>query len=335
VVAVGYDDAGQCQNVDTWAGIVQVAAGGNHTVGLVNDGTVVAVGWDYYHQCSDAMAWTDNITQVAAGGAQTVGLVDNHTVLAVGPDLYHQCSDAMAWTDNITQVAASGLHTVGLVNDGTVVAVGYDSDGQVSDVTSWADIVQVAAGGFHTVGLESDGTVVAVGDNYNGQCNVGGWNLKGPVVPGVQGNYSIKGSIKFYDWQCNKWIVVKSGTLHITYQYKHKIKGYWEPQPPIGDWPTLVPVDGYVGPFQLDAKGKIKNTPRLSLLLELGTYCTYPTNTYVTYIINGKVKVDKKTELVKSIKCTINGWGEFGDAFDDGGPSKGQFEGKFTATPIP
>jgi hypothetical protein len=55
----------------------------------------------------------------------------------------------------------------------------------------------------------------------------------------------------------------------------------------------------------------------------------------VTYIINGAIKWDKKTDTVKSIKCTINGWGELSTAFTDGSPSVGQFEGKFTATPLP
>ena len=43
VVAVGWNDHGQC-NVGDWTGIVQVAAGGYHTIGLKSDGTVVAAG---------------------------------------------------------------------------------------------------------------------------------------------------------------------------------------------------------------------------------------------------------------------------------------------------
>ena len=43
VVAVGYNDSGQC-NVSGWAGINQTAEGLYHTVGLRSDGTVVAVG---------------------------------------------------------------------------------------------------------------------------------------------------------------------------------------------------------------------------------------------------------------------------------------------------
>ena len=166
------------------------------------------------------------------------------------------------------------------------------------------------------------------------------------TVPDVEKNYSIKGSIKFFDWTCDKEPVIKAGTLHITWQEEdlegndmHKITGYWEPDVAIVGWPDIVPLtnfdEGYVGRFDY-VKGAVKNTPRLSLLVELGEYCEYtePISVpYVTYIINGKIKWDKKTATVKSIKCTINGWGEWGDPLGDGFPKQGQFEGKFTATP--
>jgi alpha-tubulin suppressor-like RCC1 family protein len=330
VVATGDNTEHQC-DVGLWSDIIQVSAGGNHTVGLKSDGTVVATGDNTQHQC-DVGSWED-IVQVSAGDYHTVGLKSDGTVVAVGYDAWGQVSGVSTWT-GITQVSAGGYHTVGL---GSVVAVGNDGSGQVSGVSSWTNITRVATGKYHTVGLRSDGTVVAVGDNTTGQCGVTGWNLGAPTIPHVVGDYAIKGSIKFYDWKCNKWIVLQSGNLYITYQDENKIKGYFKPGIPIEGWPTLVPVDGYVGPFTRDANGKIKNTPRLSLLLERGTYCTYPSPTYVTYILNGKVKWDKKTDTVKSIKCTINGWGEYSDAFvdPDHSASQGQFEGKFTATPMP
>jgi alpha-tubulin suppressor-like RCC1 family protein len=334
VVAVGDNTTGTL-GVDSWTGITQVAAGGTfhcgHTVGLEAGGTVVAVGCDDYGQVSDVDSW-EHITQVAAGGYHTVGLRSDGTVVAVGLSDDHQL-DVGSWTD-IVQVAAGGQHTVGLKDDGTVVAAGSNFQGQC-DVGLWTNIIQVAAGWQHTVGLRADGTVVATGFNGNGQCDVTGWNLA--AIPEVVGDYPIKGSIKFYDWKCNKSIVVQAGTLHITTQNEHKITGYWEPQPAIEGWPDLVPVSGYVGPFYRDTrKGKVKNTPRLSLLFERGTYCEYPDEPYVTYIINGKVKWDKKTDTVKSIKCTINGWGEWGAPFvdPDNSASMGQFEGKFTASPL-
>jgi alpha-tubulin suppressor-like RCC1 family protein len=51
VVAVGWDYYGQC-DVGGWTNIVQVAAGGTHTVGLKSNGTVAAVGYNHYEQCN-------------------------------------------------------------------------------------------------------------------------------------------------------------------------------------------------------------------------------------------------------------------------------------------
>jgi alpha-tubulin suppressor-like RCC1 family protein len=167
VVAVGLDFYGALE-VDDWTGIDQVDAGPYHTVGLKNDGTVVAVGWD---NCDITAVgdWT-NIDQVAAGDYHTVGLRSDHTVIAVGCGA--QC-DVGNWT-TISQVDAGQVQTVGLKPDGTVVAAGDNYWGEC-DVSGWTDIGQVSAGYCHTVGLKSDGTVVATGDNEYGQCEVDGW----------------------------------------------------------------------------------------------------------------------------------------------------------------
>ena len=180
VVAVGNNYDGQC-DVGGWTDIVQVAAGYLHTVGVKADDTVVAVGDNYYGQCHVG-TWTD-ITQVAAGGYHTVGLKSDGTVVAVGDNSLGQC-DVGTWTD-IAQVAAGYQHTVGVKSDGTVVAVGNNDDGQCA-VGSWTGIVQVEAGDWHTVGLKSNGTVVAVGANYYGQCDVGTWTGITQVAAGCE-----------------------------------------------------------------------------------------------------------------------------------------------------
>ena len=169
VVAVGDNYYGQC-DVDGWTDIVAVSAGDDHTVGLKADGTVVAVGYNLYGQC-DVDGWTD-IVAVSVSSRHTVGLKADGTVVAVGDNDDDQC-DVDGWTD-IVAVSAGDFRTVGLKADGTVVAVGSNLFGQC-DVDGWTDIVAVSAGGSHTVGLKADGTVVAVGDNYYGQCDVDGW----------------------------------------------------------------------------------------------------------------------------------------------------------------
>ena len=139
-----------------------VAAGGEHTVGLKSDGTVVAMGYNNDGQCNVG-GWTD-IVQVAAGGKHTVGLKADGTVVAVGDNAYGQCNVG-SWAD-ITQVCAGGWafegHTVGLTSDGTVIAVGHNGAGECN-VGGWTGITQVTASYRLTVGLKADCTVVAQG----------------------------------------------------------------------------------------------------------------------------------------------------------------------------
>ena len=191
VVAVGSNYGGQC-NVSDWNNIVQVAAGGSHTVGLKADGSVVAVGYNTYGQCN-VSGWS-NIVQVAAGYEHTVGLKVDGSVVAVGNDNSGQCN-VSGWT-GIVQVAAGGSHTVGLKADGSVVAVGYNTYGQCN-VSGWSNIVQVEAGGDHTVGLKAEGSVVAEGYNYFGQCNVSLWNLSCGVPPTLINLSSFTATPKF------------------------------------------------------------------------------------------------------------------------------------------
>jgi len=188
VVAVGDNAYGQC-GVGNWMDIVQVDGGYEHTVGLMSDGTVVAVGDNAYGQCNVGN-WTD-IIQVVAGRRHTVGLKLDGTVVAVGDNEYGQCNVGN-WT-NIVQVAAgaNSWHTVGRKSDGSVVAAGGNWGGQCA-VGDWMGIIQVAAGGHHTVGLKSDGTVVAVGRDNHGETNVGGWTDIVQIAGGCQLTIALK-----------------------------------------------------------------------------------------------------------------------------------------------
>jgi hypothetical protein len=66
----------------------QVAAGWRHTVGLKSDGTVVAVGNNFYSQINVG-SW-NGITQIAAARRHTVGLKSDGTVVAVGDNGFGQ-----------------------------------------------------------------------------------------------------------------------------------------------------------------------------------------------------------------------------------------------------
>jgi hypothetical protein len=186
VVAVGYNYFGQL-NVSSWTNIKAIAAGMYHTVGLKEDGIVTAVGSNSDDQLN-VSSWT-NIKAIAAGAHHTVGLKEDGTVVAVGSDSDGQLN-VSSWT-NIKAIAAGVYHTVGLKEDGSVVAVGSNSDGQLN-VSSWTNIKAIATGAYHTVGLKEDGTVVAVGSNSDGQLNVSSWTNIKAIAGGMYHTVGLK-----------------------------------------------------------------------------------------------------------------------------------------------
>ena len=112
-----------------------IAAGGYHTVGLRDSGTVVAVGNNNYSQ-RDITNW-DDIVAIAAGYSHTVGLRADGTVVATGMNGSGRC-DVSGWK-GIVAIAAGDSHTVGLRADGTVVAVGSNGSDQCN-VSGWKNI---------------------------------------------------------------------------------------------------------------------------------------------------------------------------------------------------
>ena len=204
----GYKDAWK-RSSELWDGITQrdtIAAGNCHTVGVKEDGTVVAAGpayglFDNCGQC-EVSDWK-HIIAVSAGAFHSVGLRVDGTVIATqysgDPKNYHGQCEVSSWTD-IVAIAAGSCHTVGLRADGTVVSTQYTGDesfyfhGQ-TNVSGWTEIVAVFAKGSHTIGLKANGTVIATQytgnqqDNH-GQCDVSGWK---DVVAIATGGYHTVG----------------------------------------------------------------------------------------------------------------------------------------------
>ncbi len=176
--ASDYADARE-RSFALWDDIAQrdtISAGTYHTVGLKNDGTVIATEYtgDYYKGQCDVAGWT-NIIAVSAGDGHTVGLKADGTVVAAGEGSW---CDVAGWTD-IVAISAGDMHTVGLRSDGTVVAAGVGIYNNC-DVTDWTDIIAISAGPYHTVGLKADGTAMATAESEDfgvndGQHNVDYW----------------------------------------------------------------------------------------------------------------------------------------------------------------
>lgn len=138
------------KNADMWEGVIAIAAGGGsngigggHTVGLKEDGTVVAVGDKERQQC-DVTGWKD-IVAIVAGDWHTVGLRSDGTVVATGNDgtddfeTYDNACAVDGWT-NIVAIAAGSGYTLGLKSDGSVVYVGYNDSNKGDNAKKWNGI---------------------------------------------------------------------------------------------------------------------------------------------------------------------------------------------------
>lgn len=137
IINTGVADPVLAQAVLKWKGIVALAAGTSHVIGLQSTGTIMC-------------AWLED-------------------------DYYCGQCDTDNWRD-IVAIAVGSDHSVGLRSDGRVFACGLNDCGQ-TNVGHWKDIIAIAAYGRHTIGLRADGIVVATGENKHGQCNIGGWKL--------------------------------------------------------------------------------------------------------------------------------------------------------------
>jgi alpha-tubulin suppressor-like RCC1 family protein len=150
------------------AGAIAVAAGGDYSVALAQDGTVWAWGSNGAGQLGDGTS------ESHAAAAQVV------TRTGAGP---------MPLT-GIVAISAGSSHCVALRMDGTVWAWGWNASGQLGDgsTTDRREAVQVtsseggvldgvialSAGYDFSLSLEADGTVWAWGGNYYGTLGVAG-----------------------------------------------------------------------------------------------------------------------------------------------------------------
>ncbi|WP_081916052.1 RCC1 domain-containing protein [Saccharothrix sp. NRRL B-16314] len=159
---------------DPLTGVTAIAAGGEHNLALLSDGTVVSWGRNYSGRLGDG-TYTDRSTPVR--------------VCAVGAT---ECAaDPLS---GVVAIAAGTPHSLALLGDGTVVAWGDNWNSELGDGTSngrntpgpvcavgatdcTADpltgVTGVTSGSNHNLARLSTGSVVAWGYNGNGRLGDG------------------------------------------------------------------------------------------------------------------------------------------------------------------
>jgi alpha-tubulin suppressor-like RCC1 family protein len=183
--------------------IVAIAAGGNHSLALKSDGTVLAWGLDLSGQLGDgpldvgkntpvAVLDATNVIAIAAGGNHSLALKSDGTLLAWGQDdvgqlgndsaLANQAAPVLvAGATSIVAIAAGDNQSLALKSDGTILSWGSDTSGELGNdieslnqstpvaVTEASNIIAIAAGGAYCLALKSDGTLLSWGSDGKGQ----------------------------------------------------------------------------------------------------------------------------------------------------------------------
>ncbi len=131
----------------------RISVGFFHTVGLCNNGTVVACGNNDFGQC-DTEKWTD-VVQIAAGAYHTAALLNDGTVVACGNNEFGQCN-VENWSD-IIQIAANDYNTFALRKDGTVISCGYHSSQKTEN---WHNVGYIFADSYTAGCLYNNGHIL-------------------------------------------------------------------------------------------------------------------------------------------------------------------------------
>lgn len=184
--------------------IIAIAAGGNHSLALKSDGTLLSWGNDNSGQLGNdsatanqsvpvLVAGANGIVAIAAGDAHSLALKSDGTVLSWGRDESGQLGNdtpkenkftpvTVSEASNIIAIAAGGGFSMALKSDGTMLSWGSDDLGQLGDnvaletqtipvaVSPEANsIIAIAAGDSHALALKSDGTLLSWGWDGSGQ----------------------------------------------------------------------------------------------------------------------------------------------------------------------
>jgi len=201
VIGWGYNQYGQASGSPGMENVeyTVVAAGGNHTLAITTNGTLLGWGLDDDGQ-TDCPAGS-NFTAIAAGNYFSMAL-SNTTAIGWGDNSQGQLDGPS--NQQCVAIAAGGQHAVGLTEDGRVIAWGNNESGQ-TDVPPGEQFTMIAAGQYHSVGIRTDGSLLAWGGNTDGQTNCLPGNNYSAIAAGGYHNVALRGNGTLAAWGNNDY----------------------------------------------------------------------------------------------------------------------------------
>jgi alpha-tubulin suppressor-like RCC1 family protein len=164
VFAWGNDDFGQTNVPAGLSNVIAIAAGTSHNLALKADGNVIAWGRNDLDQTNVPGNVSDAVA-ISAGGQQSLALLRDGTVVQWG-QTFAAVPSGLA---NVAAIASGTNFHLALLSNTTVVAWGANDAGQSSVPPNLSNVVAIAAGGTHALALKSDGTVSGWGSDGSGE----------------------------------------------------------------------------------------------------------------------------------------------------------------------
>jgi hypothetical protein len=154
-------------NCGTW-----VSAGGEHSLALRSDGTIV--GWGRNDDGQAAPPTGNNYIAISAGWYHSLALRSDGSIVGWGNNYCGQATPPTG--NNYIAISAGGSHSLALRSDpsaalGTgdsIVGWGRNDYGQTTPPPE-NNYIAISAGGAYSLALRSDGTIVGWGVNSSGQ----------------------------------------------------------------------------------------------------------------------------------------------------------------------
>jgi alpha-tubulin suppressor-like RCC1 family protein len=196
-IASSNGDSETPATVSGLSAVTAVAAGEEHSLALLSNGTVMAWGDNHDGQLGDGTTRTSavpvqvtgltGVKAIAAGSQFSLALLANGTVMAWGQGDAGQLGDGktsrslvpvtVRGLTKVTAIAAGSEHALALLAGGTAMAWGDNEQGQLGDggseslsdvpvaVSSLTGVQAISAGTQHSLALLSTGAVMVWGDN--------------------------------------------------------------------------------------------------------------------------------------------------------------------------
>jgi alpha-tubulin suppressor-like RCC1 family protein len=192
--------------------VASVAVGGEFSLALLRNGTVMGWGSDERGQLGDdahfgaegaikvprPVPGLSEVVAIAAGEYTAFALLKNGTVVGWGENVLGLLGPSagpeevkpptpISGLSNVTAISL-GFHADALLSNGTVMAWGSNRDGQLGDgkteeqqessavpvrVSGLTGVTQISTAGEHTLALLENGTAVAWGNDHDGQLGNG------------------------------------------------------------------------------------------------------------------------------------------------------------------